>query len=535
MYITGNVFVSNAVQSQNIWATNVYAANVYIKTTGLYADLTTKSLGAAVWTSTQAATLTRAAHVPLYVESAGVAPSAGTVWTGDMYFDNSSFYKYINAASPTWYPIGLMIPAAPALTALGTQTVTNQTSAVQITQTTSAQTVGVVIWSMSNAPANVYISNQQSTGCSIMIPEGQPTSTSTVTVTATNSVGSASISFGLNIRGPVITAATATLLGITGWTVYRFTSEDVVHYMTVTGGGYCEYLVVGGGGGGGMDMGGGGGAGGYVAGSGYLAAGTYQIVIGKGGGGAAAGNSTSTSGFATNNTAHPFWRSSTNGGDTSITPISGGNLRLRAIGGGGGGSSVYKFSPDLGRGKDGASGGGASGYTDGVLNTASVDLRISTRAGGQGTQASLGYGLGNKGADSGAAGGNFGAGGGGAGGTGVTATGSTTATGGAGIQNAILGTNYFWAGGGGGSSWSNTGGAGGAGGGGGAAPGSGAGGSGFNSGSTGGGGGAFSQANTPGGNGGANTGGGGGGGAHFNFTNAGGNGGSGIVVIRIVA
>jgi hypothetical protein len=230
VYLTGNVFVSNAIQTQNIWATNVYASNVYIKNTGLYADLVTKSIGAAVWTSTQAATLTRAAHVPLYVESAGVAPSAGTVWTGDMYFDNSSFYKYINGASPTWSPIAPITLAVPSLNAIGTQSITTTgTTAIQVTQAVDATSVGPVYWSLSGQPPDVFLSNTSSKGATIIVPAFmRGSSTSTVTVSATNSRGTPSQQvFSLGITMPPILIGTSRDYPVSNASVLRqFTSTD---------------------------------------------------------------------------------------------------------------------------------------------------------------------------------------------------------------------------------------------------------------------------------------------------------------------
>lgn len=133
---------------------------------------------------------------------------------------------------------------------------------------------------------------------------------------------------------------------------------------------------------------------------------------------------------------------------------------------------------------------------------------------------------------------NFpGGGGGGAGAsvngdTGGTTSANSAGNGGIGVQNSILGTNYYWAGGGGGGLYYNspatTAGSGGLGGGGGAgnvSAGSG-GGSALNPGSPG-------STSSPfnGGPGGANTGGGAGAG-RGETTGSGGNGGSGIIVVR---
>jgi hypothetical protein len=229
VYLTGNVFVSNAVQSQNIWAGNVYAASVFIKNTSLYADPTTKSIGASVWTSTQAGTLTRAAHVPLYVESAGVAPSAGTIWSGDMYYDNSTLYKYMGA-SPLWCPIAPINLAAPSLTAIGTQNITTSaTTAIQVSQTVDATSVGPVYWSLSGQPPDVFLSNTSSKGATIIVPAFmRGSSTSTVAVTATNSRGTPSQQlFSLGITMPTILLGTTRDYPVSNASVLRqFTSTD---------------------------------------------------------------------------------------------------------------------------------------------------------------------------------------------------------------------------------------------------------------------------------------------------------------------
>lgn len=278
-----------------------------------------------------------------------------------------------------------------------------------------------------------------------------------------------------------------------------------------------SYLVIGGGGGGGKDMGGGGGAGGYVAGSTYITPGTYSVSVGPGGYGSPAGSGgVRTDGVTETATGHQFTVSATNGQDSYLEGTAAGIVRAK--GGGYGGSSYFGYTPNNGYGAAGGSGGGASGYSDG-----------NTGRNGVTNQASLmGYGKGNSGGT--CSGQYYSGGGGGAGGVG--ASGANQADGGIGIQNDILGPNYYWAGGGGGAGYSREGGNGGAGGGGAGAVGTKTGGSGLNAGGNTSGGSINSWANSPGGNGGANTGGGGGGGSHYNATNRGGEGGSGIVVVR---
>ena len=290
--------------------------------------------------------------------------------------------------------------------------------------------------------------------------------------------------------------------------------------FTVSGTGVMEFLCIGGGGGGGFDMGGGGGAGGFTDGTFQAVSGTYNITVGGG------GNGTGSTRDG-NPQYHQFSVNSTNGGDSLITGP--GGLNIRAKGGGYGGSSYWDYSPSNGYAGVGGSGGGASGYSNGQSNSRNAGPNQSSAGTVAGTLSSRS--LGNRGGLGGPQ--YYPGGGGGAGGAGTDAT--SQPTGGVGVQNAILGTNYFWAGGGGGSGYSSSGGPGGnGGGGGGAVNGPWPGGSGLNAGGQGGGGGTGTWANTSGGNGGANTGGGGGGGAHYINPGKGGNGGSGIVVVRWV-
>ncbi len=298
-----------------------------------------------------------------------------------------------------------------------------------------------------------------------------------------------------------VTATGGTITDVNGYRIHTFTSSGT---LTVTQGGFIDYLVVAGGGGGGMDMGGGGGGGGVQQGTLTTSPQAYSITVGSGGNGApAAGTSGQPS-------AHQFTIPATRGGDSSIAPGS-----VIAYGGGFGGSSVNSYTPGS-AGGSGGSGGGASGYN----NDGSA---LGARAGGTGV-AGQGYRGGNQGNA------YYSGGGGGAGGAG--ADGNSQANGGPGIMSAINGTSLYWGGGGGGGGYSIGGGNGGIGGGGGGAVGTTTGGAGLNAGQAGGGGCTGCWANMPGGNAGANTGGGGGGGSHYNSNNKGGNGGSGIVIIR---
>ena len=283
---------------------------------------------------------------------------------------------------------------------------------------------------------------------------------------------------------------------------YHVFTNAGTNTLTITGSGVLDVLIVAGGGGGGCTMGGGGGGGGVIYQAAYtgIAAGTsVTVIVGAGGAGAPAG------GTEGQPTANPMTKPAKNGGNSSFGSFI-------AIGGGAGGTGT---DLTLQLGSAGGSGGGASGYGT-----------PTGTGGGAGTA-----GQGNRGGNGG--GSYYSGGGGGAGAQGTDAT--ATPHGGAGILNAILGYDLYWAGGGGGAAYSvSPGGNGGIGGGGGGAVGVTTGGAGYNNGQPGGGGAAVTQCNTPGGDAGANTGGGGGGGSHYNANNKGGDGGSGIVIIRYV-
>jgi hypothetical protein len=278
--------------------------------------------------------------------------------------------------------------------------------------------------------------------------------------------------------------------------------------LSVTQGGIVEYLLVGAGGGGGMDMGGGGGGGAVIEGTFQVSPGNYDIIVGRGGFGApAGGGGYRTDGVGPQPSFHQFTISATSGGNTSAFGVT-------APGGGYGGSSYFQYTPNYGYGANGASGGGASGYSDG--------------SGGR-----QGFGTSGLGFDGGSSAGQYySGGGGGAGGPGIG--GGNQPNGGPGKLSTILGRDiYFGAGGGGGSYSLGTGGNGGLGGGGAGAVGAAAAGAnGYNNGMVSAGGSPNSQTNTRGGDAGKNTGSGGGGGSHYNISNQGGEGGDGIVVVR---
>jgi hypothetical protein len=297
------------------------------------------------------------------------------------------------------------------------------------------------------------------------------------------------------------TGGTTSEISQNGFTykVHSFTTVGSSQNFVVSSPGTIEYLVVAGGGGAQGRHSGGGGGGQVTYNASYaIAAGTYPVTVGAGG----AGVYGSTLG--------------TNGGDSFFIE--------NAIGGGRSGGHPNQV------GSPGGSGGGGGYY-----QTAGQPSNKTSSSVGAITYGNAGGG-----------GNTWGGGGGGAGGPG---TGNTEGPcpGGIGIQNAILGPNYYWGGGGGGSRWdSGQGGNGGlGGGGGGGAAGSNqsagaGGGSALNSGENGGNTNSYNGPGTSkGGDGGANTGGGGGGcgqSEHASYTNQsinkGGNGGSGIVVIR---
>ena len=280
---------------------------------------------------------------------------------------------------------------------------------------------------------------------------------------------------------------TSTIVNGILYRIHTFTSGDA---FVPASNFDVEYLVVGGGGGGGCDMGGGGGAGGYLAGILSATAQNYPIIVGAGGIGAGPGSGLPSGSNGTNSSA----------------------LGFTSFGGGGGASNHNISNYPAG---NGGSGGGGSGGRASSANFGGTNGTGTTGQGYNGAPSGVTWNPG---------------GGGGAGAAGS----NTPGNGGIGVQNDILGINYYWAGGGGGAGYSTQGGNGGLGGGGGG-PGAGLGNNnGINPSQNAGGAAAAGASNLPGGNGGLNTGGGGGGGAHYNSNNKGGNGGSGIVVVRYI-
>ena len=290
-------------------------------------------------------------------------------------------------------------------------------------------------------------------------------------------------------------------------TVVTFKSVGTCTWNTPAGLTSFKGLIVAGGGGGGSAMGGGGGGGGYVEFNTLSAAAdVFSITVGAGGSGAPTGGTTPAS----------------SGGSSSLTGT-GINLVAR---GGASGSTNYASNTWVAS-SNGGSGGGSSGSNDYPGSFPQDRSSIGTQSSQTQTPSLSSISGSQFGFNGGAPGFRwYPSGGGGAGGSGS----NTPGTGGVGRANAILGTNYFWAGGGGGSGWSGIGGNGGNGGGGGGGSGS------FSSGIGGSGGSGLSNGAAgvyEGGAGGENTGGGGGAGTHSNY--AGGRGGSGIVILSYLS
>ena len=146
-----------------------------------------------------------------------IAEAPTGVFNGDEYYGTTTLAlnKFIGG---TWRTIGYPVLTTPVITQLSTQTMTADTSVsvgvflnspvvIPVVQTASSASVGQITWSISGQPSNVYLTNQQSTGCSVVVPAGIcPTSgTFNTTVTAQNRSASATMTFGIII--PVNVAA----------------------------------------------------------------------------------------------------------------------------------------------------------------------------------------------------------------------------------------------------------------------------------------------------------------------------------------
>jgi len=140
-----------------------------------------------------------------------IAEAPTGVFNGDEYYGTTTLAlnKFIGGA---WRTIGYPVLTTPVITQVSTQTMTADTSVtvgvfinspvtIPVVQTASSASVGQITWSISGQPSNVYLTNQQSTGCSIVVPAGIcPTSgTFNTVVTAQNRSASATMTFGIVI------------------------------------------------------------------------------------------------------------------------------------------------------------------------------------------------------------------------------------------------------------------------------------------------------------------------------------------------
>jgi len=214
-----NTFVSNTTSVQNAWfSSNVYCQKtLQIGTLQIHQDATTGGLFTR--------SLTRRTNLPMYREASS-APAVS--FNGDEYYNTSTLAlnKFIGG---TWRTIGYPVLATPVITQLSTQTPTIDSTLnfayiaspveIQVVQTAASASVGQLTWSISGQPSNVYLTNQRSTGCSIIVPAGvYPTpATYSVIVTAQNRDASASMTFSLVIPAPELFAFTAfTFLPVVG-------------------------------------------------------------------------------------------------------------------------------------------------------------------------------------------------------------------------------------------------------------------------------------------------------------------------------
>ena len=205
------------------------------------------------------------------------------------------------------------------------------------------------------------------------------------------------------------------------WKSHTFNSNGT---LTVSSGGQMEILLIAGGGGGGCDNAGGGGAGGLLyygtetpktpnGGAQFIAAGSYNVVVGNGGVG--------HSGPSDGNTLGQNNRGM-NGQNSSI-------FGYTATGGGGGASSDGGGGPA----NSGGSGGGCSGNTENSNGGTGVGWPNNGTS-GQGHQGGRG--------DTNSLGG--GGGGGGAGATGQEGQGASGGDGGSGLQYEIRNGSSEW-------------------------------------------------------------------------------------------
>ena len=320
----------------------------------------------------------------------------------------------------------------------------DQTRMIPITQTLPVASVGPVSWTISGAPANVYLDSMQATGCNVVIPAGTYTAgTYAVTVTAMNTAGNSGTSTFNIIFELETSGGSVWYTRISGQTyrMHSFLTMGVTPF-NVVGQGPVDILVVGGGGGGGGGWQGGGGGGGGVGGGGgggmggggggggviYSAArtvstGSFNVCVGHGGVGAR--TSAASQGRAGN------------GGESYVTGV---GLAIARGGGAGAaelvGVAAYSTAPLVG-GSGGGGSHGDQGQASGVgMVTGAAGTAGQGNAGGNGISAANNL---------------IGGGGGGAGGAGANASTGVAGTGGNGVANSITGTSKTYGGGGGGS------------------------------------------------------------------------------------
>jgi len=433
--------------------------------------------------------------------SGSIAGNVSTAANATVAFNRSDALTYGGTISGGG---GLVKQGAGTLTLSGSQTYTGPTAVSAGTLVVPAAGASLPSQSVVSIDSSATLSLQQANNSNSLVLNGG---------TLLNSTR------GSLLNGASFTGGVSSTVGDN--LVYTFTTTGT-STLSLPVNTDARALLVGGGGGGGGAVGGGGGGGGVVSLSRVplVSGSTYQIVVGNGGAGGT--------------------------GVYNLSPAPGKNgqnssaFGAVAAGGGGGGSLANTQKNGL---SGGSGGGGAASNSTSDLPTGGSATGSSLGAGNSGTV----YGNSGGSVTSGRATNISGdeptsaRGGGGAGAAATSGLAASTAgSGGVGIQDNILGPNYYWGGGGGGAAYKSfAGGNGGLGGGGGGASfnttGGGLGGSeGLNSGS---------NANpifgngAVGGAGGANTGGGGGGGTWNNILSGGtgGSGGSGIVVVSYAA
>lgn len=401
-----NTFVSNTLSVQNAW----FVSNVYCQKTlqigalRIYQDATTGGL------FTQS--LTRRTNLPMYREASS-APAVS--FNGDEYYNTSTLAlnKYIGG---TWRTIGYPVLTTPVITQLSTQTMVRDTTVsgvtfiaspveIQVVQSAASASVGQLTWSISGQPSNVYLTNQRSTGCSIIVPAGvYPTpATYTTVVTAQNRDASTSMTFSLVIPAPELFAFTAfTFLPVVGtesttgptlgqcqsaysgtpWITSYFNQGTYQGYQRWTVPATASYYIVAGGAGGGTgsNFTYGSQAGGAVIGGLFslTQSDVLEMVVGSqgGGGGGAHGNERG------------------GGGGSFVRNVTTGAILLIAGGGGGMPSSSYGTSCNR-------------QYFTGQGQTGPVCGGMTTWCYTSVTPPTLGYGGGGAGCHVGAAGGGY--------------------------------------------------------------------------------------------------------------------------------